>query len=108
MMYRKGGTVMPHVRRLLLSLGCLAGLAPLWAAGPAELVTFEGKVVPLADLVAQAGGRLDADPHSLALVADGKVYTLVKDVGARPFFKDKALLNRTMRLTGRLLPGSQV
>jgi hypothetical protein len=67
--------------------------------------------VPLADLVAKAGSRLDADaaPHWLALVTDdGKVYPLVKDGGARLFFKDKALLNRPMRLTGRLLPGSQL
>jgi hypothetical protein len=110
MMYREGGTAMPHIRRLLPVLALAAGLAPLWAAGPADLAVYEGKVVPLADLVAQAGGRLDADaaPHELALVADGKVYTLVKDAGSRMFFKDKALLNRPMRLTGRLLPGSQV
>ncbi len=97
-------------RRLFLALACAAGLTPLWAA-PTARTDFEGKVVPLADLVAAAGGKLDADaaPHSLALVtADGKVYTLVKDAGARMFFKDKALLNRPMRLTGRLLPGSQV
>jgi hypothetical protein len=101
---------MPLTRRLLLALACAVGLTPLWAA-PAALTDFEGKVVPLADLVAGAGGKLDADaaPHALALVAaDGKVYTLVKDAGARMFFKDKALLNRPMRLTGRLLPGSQV
>jgi hypothetical protein len=39
---------------------------------------------------------------------DGKVYPLVKDGGSRLFFKDPALLNRPMRLTARLLPGSQM
>jgi hypothetical protein len=86
---------------------------PLFGAGPAanKDEEYTGKVVPLADLVAKAGSRLDADaaPFWLALVSDdGKVYPLVKDGGARLFFKDKALLNRPMRLTGRLLPGSQV
>jgi hypothetical protein len=99
---------------LLLALAVC--LAPLLAAVgqtpvPPKLADFSGKVVPLADLVAKTGSRLDPDavPLSLVLVADdGKVYTLVKDGGARLFFKDPALLNRPMRLTGRLLPGSQV
>jgi hypothetical protein len=72
---------------------------------------YTGKVVPLADLVAKNGGRLDADaaPHWLALVGDdGKIYPLVKDGGSRLFFKDSALLNRPMRLTARVLPGSQM
>jgi len=72
---------------------------------------YKGKVVPLADLVAGAGGQLDRDaaPYWLALVAEGgKGYPLVKDSGSRLFFKDKALLNRPMRLTGRLLPNSQL
>jgi hypothetical protein len=100
-------------RRVGLALACAAALVPLLGAGPAATKdeAFTGKVVPLADLVAKAGSRLDADaaPFWLALVTDdGKVYPLVKDGGARLFFKDKALLNRPMRLTGRLLPGSQV
>jgi hypothetical protein len=103
-------------RRLAVCLACLAALSPLLAGaappkprpGPAH---FQGKVVPLADLVAKAGSRLDPDaaPYWLALAGeDGKVYPLVKDDGARLFFKDRALLNRPMRLTGRLLPGSQM
>jgi hypothetical protein len=91
-------------RRLALGLACLIGLAPLLAAGPKggdKPADFTGKVVSLADLVARSGGKLDADaaPHWLALV---------KDDGSRLFFKDKALLNRPMRLTGRLVPGSQL
>src|SRR5207248_2526659 len=99
-------------RRPGLCLACTLGLSPfLFARPPARTEEFTGKVVPLAGLVAQAGGRLDPDavPHWLALVRDdGKVYPLVKDGGSRLFFKDKDLLNRPMRLTGRLLPGSQL
>jgi hypothetical protein len=100
-------------RRVGLCLACAFALVPLLGAGPAapKDEAYTGKVVPLADLVAKTGSRLDADaaPHWLALVTDdGKVYPLVKDGGARLFFKDKALLNRPMRLTGRLLPGSQL
>jgi hypothetical protein len=100
-------------RRVGLCLACAAALVPLVGAGPPapKAEQFTGKVVPLADLVAKTGSRLDADaaPYWLALVTDdGKVYPLVKDGGARLFFKDKALLNRPMRLTGRLLPGSQL
>jgi hypothetical protein len=87
-------------------------LAPGASANEAPKVeTFTGKVVPLADLVAKTGSKLDADaaPQSLVVVADdGKVYTLIKDSGARLFFKDPGLLNRPMRLTGKLLPGSQI
>ena len=70
---------------------------------------FKGKVVPLADLLKKQGAKLDADaaPYSLALETDaGKIYPLVKDAGARMFFKDARLLNRPMRLTGRLVPNS--
>ena len=34
---------------------------------------------------------------------DGKVYPLVKDPGSRMFFKDPQLLNRPVKITGRLL-----
>src|SRR5262249_2480563 len=59
----------------------------------------------------KAGVRLDPDaaPHWLALAGDdGKVYPLVKDVGSRMFFKDATLLNRPVRLTGRLLDAAPV
>jgi hypothetical protein len=102
-------------RRLGVAAACLVGLLPLLAAAKPEdkarLVEIDGKVVPLADLVAKQGGKLDADaaPTALVLVTDGgKVYSLVKDGGSRLFFKDPALLKRPMRLTGRLLPGSQI
>src|SRR5262249_2545009 len=91
-------------------------LASVYAAAPAVKPKgedkpryFEGKVVPLADVVAKSGTKLDADaaPFWLALVGDdGKVYPLVKDGGSRLFFQDKALLNRPMRLLGKLVPNS--
>ena len=69
------------------------------------------EVVPLAGLLQKQGVKLDQDaaPSWLALVTDeGKMYPLVKDDGARMFFKDARLLNRPMRLTGRLVPGSEL
>ena len=39
---------------------------------------------------------------------DGKIYPLVKDPGSRMFFKDKQLLNRPMRLSGRLMGESKM
>lgn len=103
-------------RRLALIAACLIGFVPLFAGDgaakkpAARIGDYKGKVVPLADLLAKAGMQLDADaaPSWLALVAeDGKIYPLVKDSGSRMFFQDRELLNRPMRLTGRLLPKSQ-
>ncbi|HLN31420.1 MAG TPA: hypothetical protein VK395_27005 [Gemmataceae bacterium] len=90
----------------------VAFLAPGLAA-PDKVKTeyYKGKVVSLADALEKFGSHLDPDavPHWLALVADdGKTYPLIKDEGARMFFKDDRLLNRPMRLTGRILPGSQL
>ncbi len=95
---------------LVLVCALVAGI--VWAGKPApKLQTFAGKVKPLAVVLAKSDVKLDADaaPHWLALVADdGKVYPLVKDGGARLFFKDKALLDRPMQLTGRLVGGSML
>jgi hypothetical protein len=101
-------------RRLALGLALVLCLTPLWlkAADPTgKSEHFTGKVVPLADVVAGAGTKVDADaaPFCLVLVTDqGKTFPLIKDSGSRLFFQDKALLNRPMRLTGRLLPGSEL
>jgi len=70
---------------------------------------FEGKVVPLADLLAKSNVKLDADadPSWLALVTDdGKTYPLIKDPGSRMFFQDKRLRNRPVRITGKLHEGA--
>ncbi len=37
---------------------------------------------------------------------DNKAYPLIKDDASRMFFKDTQLLDRPMRLTGRLIAGS--
>jgi hypothetical protein len=91
-----------------------AVLAPVQAAAPHVKPKaderpryFEGKVIPLADVVEKTGAKLDDDaaPYWLGLACDdGKVYPLVKDGGSRLFFKDKTLLNRRMRLLGKLVP----
>jgi len=68
-------------------------------------------VVPLAKILEKHGAKLDpeAGPHWFALVSeDGKIFPLVKDDGSRMFFKDKRLLDRPMRLTGRLVEGTQL
>ncbi len=72
---------------------------------------FKGKVVPLAGYVEKFGSKLDEDaaPNWLALSTDdGKLYPLIKDEGSRMFFTDARLLKRPMRLTARMLPGSQL
>ena len=106
-----------HPLRLGLCLVAALILSPiLWAVGAPPKSTpkteeFDGKVVPLASVLDKLGPKLDPDaaPQWLALVGDdGKVYPLIKDDGSRMFFKDKTLLNRPMRLTGRLVPGSQM
>src|SRR5579871_6289042 len=99
--------------RRLLPLALLVAVSPFVAAGGKEPKTedFTGKVVPLAPLLEKVGAQLDADaaPSWLALQTDdGKVYPLIKDDGSRLFFLDKRLLDRPMRLTGRLHRQSQM
>ena len=106
----------PLTRRLAL-VGALAlGILPILllrsgAQTPFKTQYYKGKVVPLATLLKKHGARLDQDvaPAWLALVTEeGKIYPLIKDDGGRMFFKDTRLLNRPMRLTGRLIPGSEL
>jgi hypothetical protein len=97
---------------LILGLGLapwLSMLAPGDAAAQKALDEkrqyFKGKVVPLAGLLEKFGSKLDAEaaPHWLALVSDdGKTYPLIKDGNSRLFFSDPQLLNRPVRLGGRL------
>jgi hypothetical protein len=104
-------------RRAALAFALALGLSPLLAAQtdvkkePLKTEFFKGKVVPLADALVKFGAKLDPDaaPHWLALQSDdGKVYPLIKDAGSRMFFKEPSLRNRPMRLTGRLLPGTNL
>jgi hypothetical protein len=93
----------------LLAIAVGHALCP--SSRAAEPETYSGKVIRLADVVAKAGGKLDDDaaPHWLALATDdGKLYGLVQDAGSRLFFKDANLLNRPVRLTGRLISGSML
>jgi hypothetical protein len=101
------------MQRCGLVLAAAVGLLPLCAARPDDAPgapnIYRGQVVPLDKVLATQGVKLDADaaPAWLALKTDdGKVHPLVKDAGARMFFKDARLLNRPMRLTGRLVPGT--
>jgi hypothetical protein len=113
---------MPSSRFRLATLAALAlALSPFLLAAdtkPAKekdkepkTEQFKGKVVRLAPLLEKFGAKLDDDaaPSWLALQGDdGKVYPLIKDDGSRMFFQDKRLLDRPMRLTGRLHPQSQM
>jgi len=81
------------------------------APAAAKTKDYTGKVVPLAGLLQKFGARLDreAAPQWLALVTnDGDVYPLIRDDASRMFFKDTRLLNRPMRLTGRLYKDSHL
>ena len=96
---------------MAVALGCLPAFFAAAAQPAFKTEYFNGKVIPLAGLLEKQGAKLDADAaaHWMALVTDdGKVYTLVKDDSTRMFFKDKALLNRPLRLTGRLLPQTEI
>jgi hypothetical protein len=97
---------------LALLMACVPAAAAARVQPPAfKTEYYNGKVVPLAEVLDKQGAKLDPDAAGtwLALVADdGKVYPLVKDEGSRMFFKDKSLLKRPMRLTGRVVPGSQL
>jgi hypothetical protein len=106
-------------RRLAVGLALAVALSPFLLAadkkdakdGEPRTEYFNGKVVPLAPLLEKFGAKLDADaaPSWLALQGDdGKVYPLIKDDGSRLFFLDKRLLDRPMRLTGRLHPESRM
>jgi hypothetical protein len=103
-------TAVPRYRLGICSaLACT--LLPVWFApaqpkpAAAEKMQFyKGKVLPLADLLDKQGVKMDKEAAAQLMVLvgdDGKVYSLVKDDGARMFWKDAQLLNRPMRLTAR-------
>src|SRR4051812_6048585 len=98
-------------RRFALGAALLVALAPVLLAqsSPAfkagETKTFDGKGLPLADLLKGVDAKLDPEavPHWLALVTDdGKVYPLIRDDGAKMFFTDAKVRNKKVRITGRL------
>ena len=98
---------------LVLTLGfALLPLCGSWAGSTKTADKhgfYTGKVVPLADHLAKEGTKIDADAVTMVLQAeDGKLFPLIKDNGARMFFKDAKLLNRPMRLTARQIPNSQL
>jgi hypothetical protein len=95
---------------LIAALPALFAIAQDASPGK-DLQYFTGKVVPLAELLVKRDAKLDADaePYWMALQTDdGKILPLVKDAGSRMFFKDAKLLKRPMRLTAKLIPGSQL
>ncbi|MCS7046302.1 MAG: hypothetical protein NZO58_08090 [Gemmataceae bacterium] len=112
---------MIHARRLALLAVVAFALVPALVpalrlragerAGSEEPRYFFGKVVPLSDAFGKQGVKIDADaaPYWLVLVTDdGRVLPLIKEPATRLFFSDAKLRNRPVRLTGRLLPKSQL
>jgi hypothetical protein len=103
-----------HISHRRLGIAAALGLAvvPVVLTGAADegafkTQQFNGKVMSLAKVLSKSGVKLDADAAAmwLALVSDdGTAYPLVKDAGSRMFFQDPVLLDRPMRLTGRLVP----
>jgi hypothetical protein len=96
---------------IFLALLGAASLTLISRGGDFKTEDFKGRVLPLATVLEKFKAKLDPDAvaHSLVLVTyDGKIFPLLKDGGARMFFKDPVLLNRPMRLTGRLIPGSGI
>lgn len=94
---------------LALSPALLAQTEPEIKTGKTEF--FTGKVIPLAQLLDKIGSKLDPDagPHWMALVTEeGKIYPLIKDAGSKMFFTDPKVLNKPVRLTGRLLGDSHL
>jgi hypothetical protein len=97
---------MSLVLALIVSSGTNAGSD---AKAKSATTQINGKVVPLAIALQKQAVKVDSDVKALALVTDdGKVYSLLKDDGARMFYLDKRLLDRPMRLTGKVLPGTQI
>jgi hypothetical protein len=98
------------MRCYLLILIVVSLTAPQDAKKPA-LTTFHGQVISLAEHYKKQGIEFDeeAAPQWLALKTDdGKLYPLVPDGGAKLFLRDKQLLNRPVRIEGRILPGTQL
>ena len=93
-----------NIRRIGLCLAFGFALLP-FAFGQAQTQkpktaekteTFKGIVVPLEKLLATQ--QIKADPDAAGLMVlqaeDGTVYPLIKDAGARMFYKDTRLLSR--------------
>src|SRR5688572_4822047 len=106
---------MPDRRAFLAGTPALAAGVFVSAGSAADKDTapaqFAGRVVPLQDLLAKAGVQLDldAEPFSLALVtAEGKIYPIVKDAGGRRYFNDERLRNRDVRISGKLVAGTNL
>jgi hypothetical protein len=102
----------PRWYRLGLGVVVLTALSPCLGGEKAgKNDYFKGKVIPLAKALEKSGIKLDPDAAALemALVGeDGKIYPLVKDTSSRMFYLDRAVRDRPMRLTGRLVANGRL
>jgi hypothetical protein len=100
---------------LALLLSSAEGAEKKRAAPPREEAanarSFEGAVLPLAEIVKTQSATADEDALKLSRVLkakDGKIYSLVKDDASRKLFMDDRLLRRPLRITALPVPGSQL
>lgn len=91
---------------LLLSIGLIQPERSRLAAPSLE--TYRGKVVSLNERLNKLGVAVDPEAGLLlALETDkGQVLPLLRDAGSLMFFRDSRLLNRTVEIRGRILPGT--
>lgn len=107
--------VRPQFFALTVLVG-LAGAAMLslrpsaWLSAQSSnaVLTLEGEVIRLADLLKKEDIQLDPDAAPLALALrtrDGKVLPIAKTLGSRALFQDGRLLNRPVQVRGRIPAG---
>lgn len=95
---------------ILLGICALVGTLHTEGGEPAkkgsskDVAQYWGKVIPAAPLI--EAGKVKASADALALVGDkGEIFIVAKE-GADMFYKDKRLLQRPMRITGKIAPGT--
>lgn len=74
-------------------------------------IVFEGKVLPLTDILKRHAASADDDAAKVSRViecSNGKIYSLVKDDASRMFFRDDRLLRRPVQIAAVQIPGTEL
>jgi hypothetical protein len=99
--------MVPLLLSSLASLSILA-LPPPDESKPPELVTLNGKVVMLAEVVKPLGITVDAEPAASQAVlqaSDGSITPIFSDDASRALIRDQRLRNRQAELKARRFAG---
>lgn len=92
--------------------GVIVLAAPQSERPKPKTVTAEGKLVAVADVLAERYGvRMDADAAATLRAVerkDGTLIPLIKNVGSNMLFNEKRLLGRVVRIEGRQYPEVQM